>query len=64
MRFLLLVWLIPLLFLPFVFLGAHILGCELHIAVEGSREKQTRIERQGPFYGYCNFTAVVLGWIT
>jgi hypothetical protein len=61
MRILLVIILAPLFLIPFAAIGLQVVACDLHvIAVDGIRDKQASIGRQGWLYGYCNLMAANL----
>jgi hypothetical protein len=64
MRPFMLIILAPFLLIPLAAIGLQVMACDLHVAaIDGMRNKQTSAERQGWFYGYCNFMAVNLSRI-
>ena len=65
MRFLLLVFLIPLLLIPIAAVVLHIEACGAHVtSVDGLRDKNAGNDRRGRFYGYCKFMSAPLSNLT
>ena len=62
MRFLLVIFLLPLLLIPLAAVGLNVMACDMHVtAVDGMRNKQASAQRQSWFYNYCNLMAGALG---
>ena len=65
MRFLLLVFFIPLLLIPVAAVALHVMACGIHVtSVDGLLDKNASTDRRGRFYGYCKFMATPLSYIT
>jgi len=60
MRFLLLLFVLPLLLIPAAAVGFHLMACGVHVT---STDALLDTQRQGRFYGYCKFMAAPLSRI-